>query len=148
VLSLVIAGQQPYAIDPKGPLTRVVGQALEAAKTQGIEALVLAFEAIAGRYPESERAVYLANDPEAMRAAWAAAMSEGAISDDLTTWRVPCLISVAAEDVDFHDQARRAAAEIPSAEFITVEGTDHLGMETASSDPVLPSMLRTLREAS
>jgi pimeloyl-ACP methyl ester carboxylesterase len=146
VISLVIVGQQPYAIDPMGPLSRVVSEALEAARTQGIEALVLAFEAIAGRYPETERAVYLANDPEAMYAAWTAAMSEGAISEDLTAWRVPCLISVAAEDVDFHDQARLAAAEIPTAEFITVEGTDHLGMDTSSADPVLPAVLRTLRE--
>lgn len=147
VLSLVIVGQHPYAIDPNGPLTRVVGEALEAARTQGIEALVLAFEAIAGRYPERERAAYLANDPEAMRAAWTAAMSEGAVSDDLSTWRIPCLIYVAAEDVDFHDQARRAAAEIPNGEFVTVAGTDHLSMDTASTDPVLPSVLRTLRGA-
>jgi pimeloyl-ACP methyl ester carboxylesterase len=148
VRSLVIIGQQPYAIDPNGPLARVVGDALEASRTEGIEALVLAFEAIAGRYPETERALFLANDPEAMRAAWTAAMAEGAISEDLTTWRVRCLIYVAADDVDFHDQARRAPAEIPNAEFISVEGTDHLGMDTAPTDPVLPAVLRTLRETS
>jgi pimeloyl-ACP methyl ester carboxylesterase len=148
VRSLVVIGQQPYAIDPVGPLASIVGEALEASRTEGIEALVLAFEAIAGRYPDTERAVYLANDPEAMRAAWTAVIAEGSISEDLTKWRVRCLICVAAEDVDFHHQARRAAAEIPNAEFISFGRTDHLGMDTARIDPMLPAVLRTLRETS
>ena len=38
VRSLVIIGQQPYAIDPSGPLARVVGEALEKSRTEGIEA--------------------------------------------------------------------------------------------------------------
>jgi len=42
-----------YAIDKDGPLTRVVGEALAASEVQGIEALVEAFEGIAGRYPET-----------------------------------------------------------------------------------------------
>jgi pimeloyl-ACP methyl ester carboxylesterase len=48
--SLVIIGQQPYAIDPDGPLTRVVREALAASREHGIEALVLAFENAVGRY--------------------------------------------------------------------------------------------------
>ena len=145
VLSLVIVGQQPYAIDPNGPLSRVVGEAMDASRTEGIEALVRAFESIAGRYPDDMRAVYLASDAAAIRAAWSAAMAEGAISEDLTGWRIPCLIYVAADDVDFYEQARRAAAEIPNAEFLSLDGLDHLDMDTASVDPVLPAVLRTLR---
>ena len=106
VRSLVIVGQQPYAIDPDGPLVRVVSDALEASREQGIEALVQAFEAVVGRYPEPMRAAYLACDAAAMRAAFAAAMSEGAVSERLGEWRVPCLICVAADDVDFFEQAR------------------------------------------
>ena len=146
IRSLVIIGQQPYAIEPNGPLTRVVGEALAASKGRGMGALVEAFEAIVGRYPEAIRVEYLACDPAAMRAAWRSAMAEGPVSENLGAWDVRCLICAAEEDVDFHDQARRAAAEIPNAEFITIEGTDHLGMDTASSDPVLPAVLRTLRE--
>ena len=146
IRSLVIIGQQPYAIEPNGPLTRVVGEALAASKERGMGALVEAFEAIVGRYPEAIRVEYLACDPAAMRAAWRSAMAEGPVSENLGAWDVRCLICAAEEDVDFHDQARRAAAEIPNAEFITIEGTDHLGMDTASSDPVLPAVLRTLRE--
>ena len=145
VRSLVIIGQQPYAIDPGGPLARVVGEALVASKEQGIGALVLAFEAIAGRYPESVREAYLANDAAAMRAAFEAAMAEGAVSENLKAWRTRCLICVAEDDVDFFEQARRAAAEIPDADFVSIEGTDHLGVDTARADPVLPAVLRTLR---
>jgi pimeloyl-ACP methyl ester carboxylesterase len=72
-------------------------------------------------------------------------MAEGAISGNLESWEVRCLICVAADDVDFFDQARRAAEEIPNAEFVSIEATDHLGMDTAEVDLVLPSLLRTLR---
>jgi pimeloyl-ACP methyl ester carboxylesterase len=146
VRSLVVIGQQPFAIGPDGPLVRVVGSALNASRERGIEALVEAFEDIAGRYPESVRASYLNGDAAAMRAAWSAAMNEGAICDDLSEWDVRCLICVAANDVDFLDQARRAADEIPGAEFVMVGGSDHLGMDTAEVDPILPAVLRTLRE--
>jgi pimeloyl-ACP methyl ester carboxylesterase len=145
VRSLVVIGQQPYAIDPDGPLTRVVGDALAASREEGIEALVQAFEAIAGRYPDTVRAAYLRCDAAAMRAAWSAAMAEGAVSEDLSAWEFRCLIYVAADDVDFFDQALRAAEEIPNAEFASIEATDHLGMDTARVDPVLPAVLRTLR---
>jgi len=47
-------------------------------------------------------------------------------------------------DVDFHDQARRAADEIPNAEFISLQGLDHIGAHLRP-DPVLPAVLRTLR---
>lgn len=148
VRSLVIVGQQPYAIDPGGPLARVVGEALAASRERGIETLVEAFEAIAGRYPDDVRSAYLACDAAAMRAAWEAAMAEGAVGENLEAWEVRCLICVAEDDVDFFDQAKRAANEIPNAEFVSIEGTDHLGVDTARADPVLPAVLRTLRETS
>ncbi len=148
VLSLVVLGQQPYALDPDGPLTRVVAAALEVSREQGIEALVQAFEAVVGRYPEPVRAAYLACDTAAMRAAFAAAMREGAVSDRLGEWRLRCLICVAADDVDFFEQARRAAGQIPGAEFISIEGTDHLGMDSASIDPAWAAIVRTLRATS
>jgi pimeloyl-ACP methyl ester carboxylesterase len=148
VRSLVILGQQPYSIDPDGPLARVVGGALNRSREQGIEALVEAFEAISGRYPEPARAMYLASDAAAMRAAWSTAMAEGAVTEDLGAWDVRCLICVAADDVDFFDQARRAAEEIQNAEFLSIDETDHLGVDTASVDPILPAVLRMLRETS
>ncbi len=147
VLSLVVIGQQPYAIRPDGPLARVVAQALDASNERGIEALVEAFELIAGRYPDAVRATYLACDAAAMWAAWRAAMSEGDVSENLSGWDVRCLICVAVNDEDFFDQARRAADEIPEAEFVAIDGTDHLGVDTAGVDPILPAVLRTLRKS-
>ena len=148
VRSLIAIGQHPYEIDRDGPLARVVGDALEASKQRGIEALVEAFEAIAGRYPDDVRARYLECDAEAMRAAWAAATSEGAVAEDLETWTLRCLICAAEDDADFFEDARRAAAEIPNAEFVMIPGTDHLGVDTARADPVLPAVLRTIRDPS
>lgn len=147
VRSLIAIGQHPYEIDRDGPLARVVGEALEASKRRGIEALVEAFEAIAGRYPDDVRAMYLACDAEAMRAAWEAATSEGPVAEDLSAWSLRCLICAAEDDADFFEDARRAAAEIPNAEFVGIPGTDHLGVDTARVDPILPAVVRTLREA-
>lgn len=142
--SLVVIGQQPYAIDPRGPLTRIVGEALAASDDRGIVALVEAFEAIVGRYPDDVRAAYLACDAAAMRAAWSAAMSEGPVAEHLDRWTIPCLICMAEDDADFFVQARRAADEIPNAGFVTIRARDHLGVDTASADPFLPAVLRTL----
>jgi pimeloyl-ACP methyl ester carboxylesterase len=144
-LSFVLIGQHPHAIDPTGPLARLVGDALMASNTEGIQALVQAFESIVGRYPDDVRAHYLACDAAAMRAAWMAAVAEGDVASDLGRWTKRCLIAVAGEDVDFFEQARRAAEEIPAAEFLSLEGEHHLGMDTARVDPLLPAVLRTLR---
>ena len=143
--SLTVIGQQPYAMNPDGRLVRAVRDGLEASGERGVEALVEAFEAIAGRYPDPVRAAYLAADPAAMRAAFTAAMREGAVATDLAGWRIPCVICVAEDDVDFSDQARRAASEIPDAQFIVIGGEDHLGMDTARVDPLLPAVLRLIR---
>jgi pimeloyl-ACP methyl ester carboxylesterase len=145
VLSLVLISQHPYGLDPDGPLARLVGDALGVWRTEGIQALVRAFETVVGRYPDDVRAHYLACDAAAMHAAWTAAIEEGDIATDLTTWTTRCLISVAGEDVDFFEQARLAAEEIPTAEFLSIEGEHHLGMDTARVDPLLPAVLRTLR---
>jgi pimeloyl-ACP methyl ester carboxylesterase len=148
IRSFVTIGQHPYAIDPEGPLARVVGEALAASTRHGIGTLVEAFEAIAGRYPDAVREVYLACDAAAMRAAWHAAVDEGPVSENLGAWKARILICVAEDDVDFLDQARRAAEEIPNAEFLLIGGTDHLGVDTSEIDPEMPAVLRTLRETS
>ena len=102
-------------------------------------------EAFWVRFPELQRARWLANDPAALEAAWSTALAEGAISTDLRAWRVRCLIFVGAGDADFLDQARQAAEEIPSAQFISLEGLDHYGAHTGQDDPLLDAILRWLR---
>ncbi|HET7271870.1 MAG TPA: alpha/beta hydrolase [Rubrobacter sp.] len=147
VVSLVIGGQQPYAINPDGPLARAVAQAVSESRREGsLEPFVEALESFAGtQLPDELRTRWLDNDPAAIDAAWSAGMAEGDISEDLGAWDVRCLIYVGAGDVDFHDQARRAAGEIPRAEFISLENLEHVGAHLASADPVLPAVLGTLR---
>jgi pimeloyl-ACP methyl ester carboxylesterase len=145
VLSLVIGGQQPYAW-PNSPLSRIVTEALARSRTQGIEALVEAFEAFWDlRFPDAVRARYLDNDPVALEAAWSAARNEGAVSEDLRAWQVRCLIFIGAGDADFLDQARRAADEIPKATFLLLEEADHYAAHTSRDDVVLAAVLGTLR---
>ena len=143
--SLVVVGQQPYAMDPDGPLARVVSGVLGGSGPATMEPLIASFEAIAGPYPPDVRALYLAGDAAAMRAASTAVMTEGAVSDRLGTWRLPVLFCMAAGDADFLDQAKRAAGEIPDAELVVVEDTDHLGMDTADARPAVDAVLRTLQ---
>ena len=147
VLSLVIGGQQPYAINPDGPLARAATETLAESRREGsMEPFVEMLESFAGaRFPDALRARGLDNDPAALEAAWSAALAEGAITEDLRAWQVRCLIYVGAGDIDFHDQARRAASEIPKAEFISLEELEHVGAQHAQVDPLLPAVLRTLR---
>jgi pimeloyl-ACP methyl ester carboxylesterase len=149
VLSLVIGGQQPYAIDPDGPLARIVTESLAASRERrSLEPFVEALEASMGdRISDDLRAQWLANDPVAIDAAWRAALAEGDLCADLGAWDVPCLIHAAVGDADFYEGARRAAGEIPNAEFVPVEELDHVGAHLRS-DPVLPAVLRMLREHS
>jgi pimeloyl-ACP methyl ester carboxylesterase len=96
VLSLVIGGQQPYAW-PDSPLTRVVTDGLAASQTEGMEALVQAFESFWDvRFPDRQRSRWLDNDPAALQAAWSTALAEGAVAEDLRAWQIPCLIFIGA----------------------------------------------------
>jgi pimeloyl-ACP methyl ester carboxylesterase len=147
VLSLVIGGQQPYAIDPDGPLAHAATETLAASRREGsMEPFVEMLESFAGtRFPDALRERWLDNDPAAIEAAWSAAVAEGAISEDLGAWKLRCLIYVASGDVDFHDQAQQAANEIPNAEFISLEESDHVRAHLAEVDPLLAAVLHTLR---
>ena len=144
VLSLVIGGQQPYRW-PDSPLVRVVTEGLAAARKEGSnEPFIEGLEAFWNiRFPEERRT--LDNDPVALEAAWQAGLGEGPISEDLGAWRVPCLIFIGAADVDFLEQARRAAREIPNADFISLVDSDHYQAHTRQEDVVIDAVLRTLR---
>jgi pimeloyl-ACP methyl ester carboxylesterase len=74
-------------------------------------------------------------------------LTQGAISEDLRRWQVPCLIYLGEGDVDFVEQARRAADEIPNAEFVALEELDHYGAHF-EAESVVPAVVRTLREHS
>ena len=145
VLTIVAGGQQPYAVDPTGPLARVVEGVLERTRREGAIAFVRALEEYWDtRFPEPERTGYCAQDGDALAAAAEAMLTQSDISADLTAWQIPCLIYLGAGDVDFVDQARRAADEIPDAEFIALEDLDHYGTHFLSQR-VVPAVLGHLR---
>ncbi len=148
VLSLVAGGQQPYAVDPGGPLAQVVRGVLDKTRREGALAFVEALEEYwETRFPDDFRTRYLAQDGAALAAAAEAMLTQDDIAEDLSAWRVPCLIYVGAGDADFFEQARQAAGEIPNAELIGLEGLDHYGAHFMS-ERVIPAVLRTLRGAS
>ena len=146
-LSIVAGGQQPYAIDPEGPLMRAVAGALEATRREGVGRFVEALEEYWDiSIPHFERSVYLSQDGAAVAAAAEAMLTSGAISNRVSEWKVPCLVYLGAGDVDFLDQARRAASEIPNAEFLALDDLDHLAAHF-EAELVIPAILRTLRAA-
>jgi pimeloyl-ACP methyl ester carboxylesterase len=148
VRSLVIGGNQPYGW-PDSPLARVVTEALAAgADVSSMEPLVRGFEDFWGvEFPHRQRARWLDNDPAALQAAWSAAREEGAISEDLRRWQVPCLIFIGAGDADFLDGARRAAREIPRAKLLVLEEADHYAAHMSQDELLLDAVLRALRRS-
>jgi pimeloyl-ACP methyl ester carboxylesterase len=148
MLSLVAGGQQPYAIDPDGPLSRVISGVLDKTRREGAVAFVEALEEYwETRLPDDFRPGYLAQDGAAVAAAAEAMLTQGDISGDRRAWRAPCLIYLGAGNADFFAQGRHAADEIPNAEFVGLEGLDHLGAHFMS-ERIIPAVLRTLRAAS
>jgi pimeloyl-ACP methyl ester carboxylesterase len=145
ILSLIIGGQQPYAMDPDGPIARSVIEGMETINKKGMEAFVEALEKGGNmRLPEPQRTEYLKNDPVAVAAASDAMLAEGTVAHNLEEWKFPCLIFVGAGDADFYEQAKRAAEEMPNAEFLALEDAGHLGAHL-QHNVVVPAVLRTLR---
>jgi pimeloyl-ACP methyl ester carboxylesterase len=148
VLSLVLYGNQPYAWDLESPTAQAVAAAIAASKQEGVKGFVETFESALGyRFPEPDRTWTLEkNDPAALDAAWRSAQAEGPVSQDLRTWRVPCLICVGEAD-EMHDDAKRAAEEIPGARFVSLGGHSHISAFYEADDLLMPHILELLRSA-
>ena len=109
-------------------------------------ALVETWESSIGeRFPEPGRNWMLENDPLALDAMLRSSLAEGPISQDLKKWKVPCLIYAGAED-EMHENAARAAAEIPGAVFVSLPGHTHFSAERVA-DELLPHVLELFRSA-
>jgi pimeloyl-ACP methyl ester carboxylesterase len=148
VLSLVLCGNQPYAWNLETPTTQAVAAAIASSRQKGMAGFVETFEsALRYRFPEPERTWTLEkNDPAALEAAWRSAQVEAPISQDLTRWRVPCLICAGEAD-EMHDNAKRAADEIPGARFVSLAGHSHISAFYEADDLLLPHILELLRSA-
>lgn len=149
VLSLVLCGNQPYAWNLDSPTASAVAAAIAASRDRGMRGFVEVFEVALGyRLPEPARTWTLEkNDPAALEAAWRSVPAEGPVSADLSTWRVPCLICAGEAD-EMHDDARRAAAEIPGAKFVSLAGQSHISAFYEADDLLLPHILELLRSVS
>lgn len=100
------------------------------------------------RYPEPDRTWTLEqNEPAALEAAWRSVPAEGPISQDLSKWRVPCLICAGEAD-EMHDDAETAAREIPGAKFISLAGHSHISAFYEADAVLLPHILDLLHSAS
>jgi pimeloyl-ACP methyl ester carboxylesterase len=138
--SLVLCGNQPYEWDRDSAIYQAVAAAVAAGMERGIDAFVEVWESSAGeRFPEPLRGWMLESDPAALDAAWRSTLTEGPVSRDLSRWRTPCLIYVGAED-EMRDDARRAAAEIPGARFLSLPGHTHYSAPE-EVDTLLPHVL-------
>jgi pimeloyl-ACP methyl ester carboxylesterase len=148
VIPLVLCGNQPYPWDFESPIAHAVAAAIAAARQEGMAGFVETFEAALGyRFPEPERTWMLEkNAPAALEAAWRSTQAEGPISKDLSRWRVPCLICAGEAD-EMHNDARKAAAEIPGARFVSLAGHSHISAFYEADDLLLPHILDLLRSA-
>jgi pimeloyl-ACP methyl ester carboxylesterase len=148
VLSLVLCGNQPYAWNLGSATAQAVAAAVAASRRGGMTGFVETFEArLDYRFPEPDRTWTLeTNDAAALEAAWRSVSAEGPISQDLTKWRVPCLICTGAAD-EMHDAAERAAVEIPGARFVSLAGHSHMSAFYEADALVLPQILDLLRSA-
>jgi pimeloyl-ACP methyl ester carboxylesterase len=149
VRSLVLCGNQPYAWNLESPTARAVAAAIAASRQEGMKGFVETFEtALAYRFPEPERTWTLErNEPAALEAAWRSALVEGPVSYDLSKWRVPCLICAGEAD-EMHDDAKRAAEEIPGARFVSLAGHSHISAFYEADDLLLPHIVEVLRSVS
>jgi pimeloyl-ACP methyl ester carboxylesterase len=147
ILSLVLCGNQPYAWPSDSPMLRAVTDAVASGKEEGMVAFVETWESllIGERLPEPARTWMLENDPLALDAEFRSAFAEGSISEDLSKWNVPCLIYAGEED-EMHENAARAAAEIPGATFVSLPGHTHFSAERVA-DQLLPRVLELFRSA-
>ena len=138
ITSLVLTGYNPYPMQPA-----------EAAEVQswldglsgGMESFVAGYEAAHGPLDPATRAKWLANDHRALMAsmeAWIAG-SDGSQAVELPNIPVPTLVLVGTEEL-FHDDVQRAVGNMPQAEFVSLDGFDHVAT-FLRSDAVLPSAL-------
>jgi pimeloyl-ACP methyl ester carboxylesterase len=148
LLSLVLCGNQPYAWNLDSPTALAVAAAITASRRDGMTGFIEAFEAALDyRFPEPARTWTLQkNDPAALEAAWRSVEAEGPAAENLRKWRVPCLICAGEAD-EMHDEAKEAAAEIPTAKFVSLAGHSHISAFYAADDLLLPDVLEHLRSA-
>ena len=78
-----------------------------------------------GPIPEPVRSAYLANDAEALVASTLATRDERGLDEGLDRVAVEVLVYCGSRDAG-HELAMRSAEEMPHAEFVSLDGLDHM----------------------
>lgn len=140
--SLIVGGASPFSTVGEDPTDQVIYRWLE----DGIEGFVAQWERHIGPLPDPPRTQWLANDAEALRAAFLAPDWHGPgetrwISDALPNVDIPALLYAGSEDEPA--LVERAARAMPNATFVELSGMNH---PTAfrRSDLILPHVRRFL----
>lgn len=129
--SLIIGGASPYGeeIDPsEDPLYQSL--------LLGMDVFTATFERAFGPISKGIRERWLAEDAEALAAAWLVMGVPQMVVEALPTIHVPTLLYVGTEDEP--DPVERAAKVMPDATFVALDGLNHLEMRP---DLVLPHVL-------
>jgi len=128
--SLVIGGMHPYRGDAELLTARAEVLA------DGMEALLSVMELYGGAVLEPYRSMVLAGDSAALLASTLATRDDSDLGLALAEVTLPTLLWCGTDDPG-HDGVSRCAAEIPNAEFVALDGLDHIqGFSVASA--VLP----------
>jgi pimeloyl-ACP methyl ester carboxylesterase len=134
---LVIGGQHPFARDQSG-----FRQWLRHGIAEGPDALVTAFESMAGPIPEA----YADRLRTADLQAWLAAVEDRVSNEDvLGTMTMPCCLYAGDADPIFA-QAKQASERIPNAVFFALPGLSHLE-GFLESRRVLPPIMEFLAKS-
>jgi pimeloyl-ACP methyl ester carboxylesterase len=143
--SLILGGMSPYMMETEKRETLPRYTSLKMAAEQGMEAYISSLERKDGfKYHPDYRARLLANDPVALFAVIQSMSTWPGADDILSKINVPCLV-YAGEADPFCSGAKKGAAAIPNARFVSFPGLNHVQTSRAS-ELVLPHVKQFLAE--
>jgi len=130
--SFIIGGSGPFARVPGSNVARYV-----VPFQKGMEYYVAQREQQEGPLPDWQKAMILANDPQALIAAALASEQDPGRDATLGKLDVPCLLFAGEADTGAYEDAKRSAGLIPGASFVSFPDLNH-GQTNRRSDLVLP----------
>lgn len=123
--SLIIGGGS-YATEPGWFDRLIFPGALETIASEGMMSFLDAWEQHLGTsLPDEIRAMYLANDAEALAACLRRSDREPSFEDALPRMTMPVLTVTGDQDLERLEQSRGAAARLPDGTFVALPGADH-----------------------
>jgi pimeloyl-ACP methyl ester carboxylesterase len=144
IAGLVLTGYNPA---PMPPAEQAEVDSWITGLRGGMDAFVAGYEAAHGALDPDTRAKWLDNDSDALIAsmeAWVEG-SDGSQERELPLITAPAMLLVGTEE-PFFDAVRAAAATMPDARFVPLEGFDHY-QTFVRSDAVLPHAIPFLERA-